>query len=106
MGAASWFETRCHSASKTRVNALMAALLTMRLASPLYAEPLHKPRADLHRVAIGGADAWLVVDAGGDEARAALRQRRGEQALELFLVRRPGTLGEARRARNRHEVGR
>jgi hypothetical protein len=29
-GAATWFETRSHSASKTRVNALMAALLTMR----------------------------------------------------------------------------
>ena len=44
--AAAWFETRRHSASKTRVNALMAALLTMR---PNYSAAAFLPIASLTR---------------------------------------------------------
>jgi len=32
---------------------------------------VHEALADLHGVAVGGADAGLVVDPGGDEGRAA-----------------------------------
>ena len=64
-----------------------------RLLGAFHTQALHEAGADLHRIAVGGADARLVVDAHGNQARPAL-ERGGEQAVEVVLVGGPGAVGE------------
>jgi hypothetical protein len=56
-------------------------------------------------VAVGGADAGLVVDARRDEGRAALGEGHVDQAVEILLVGGPRALTEAGGAGQRHVVG-
>src|SRR5215470_4383619 len=63
-----------------------------------HTKPHHEALADLHGVAVGGADARLVVDAGGDEGRAAVCERCVDELVELLLIAGPGTLAQSRRA--------
>ena len=73
---------------------------------PPHPKPEHEALADLDRIAVGGADARLVVDAGRDEARAALGKRGIDQLVEIVLVAGPGAFAQARRAGERYIVGR
>jgi hypothetical protein len=66
---------------------------------------VHEALPDLHGVAVGGADARLVVDAGGDECWPAVGERGIDQAVEIILVCGPGALGEAGGAGERDLVG-
>src|SRR5215470_18441887 len=69
-----------------------------------HTQPHHEALADLDRIAVGGADARLVVDAGCDEGGAALCERSIEQLVEIFLIACPGALAQSGRARECHIV--
>src|SRR5262245_49328204 len=71
-----------------------------------YPEPHHEALTDLHGVAVGAADARLIVDAGRNKGRAAFGERGVDELVEVFLVARPRALAQSRCAGERHIVGR
>src|ERR1700686_2955456 len=63
--------------------------LMPRLLVALHAKAIHESCANLHRIAVGGANPWLVVGTHGDQARPAVLQRGGEQTVEVVFIGGP-----------------
>src|SRR5450759_3120600 len=76
-----------------------------RLLVALHAEAEHEACANLHRIAVGGADTWLVVGMHGDQARSAIMKRGRDQAVEVVFIGGPGAVGYPWAARDGDQVG-
>src|SRR6185503_13431076 len=55
-------------------------------------QPLHEALADLHRVAVGGANRRFSVDARRNQCRPCALERRRNQLVEFVFVSGPGAL--------------
>ena len=64
-----------------------------------------KRSLNLDRVATGGSDPRLVVDADPDQGRDGRRQRLLDQTLKVLLVGRPGAVGKTARGGDGDDVG-
>src|SRR5450759_2390117 len=76
-----------------------------RLLVALHAEAEHEACANLHRIAVGGADTWLAVGTHGAHARSAIMKRGRDQAVEVVLIGWPGAVSDPAGARDGDQVG-